>query len=943
MHTERRPHVRHVFKAMMMIQALLLVPSCSAAGEGMTISLISDKAPGLAVRHGLGKVTSALQARGVTVRRGDSLDAAGGKTLIVAGTRAGAGAAAKLHETLGVAMPEGAETLQVRRTRWNGRDVLLVGGGDGRGLMYALLDVADRIGWAEKPADPLSEVRDAAEAPAVPERALSIYTMHQASFEKRLHDEKQWAKYLDMLAANRFNTFVLILGYSPSNHLSPPYPYFFDVEGFGEVRAPGVTADRQRRDLAALNRVIRMTHERGLSFTLGIWDHIGQGRKPFPGTPTGLSRKNLVPYTKAAVAKLLKVVPDMDAIQFRLHWESGIRRDEMDDFWPEVFRIIKDTRPGIRIDARAKGLPDSVIDRALELGINIRITTKYWMEQMGMPFHPTHINPKNQRDRRHGYADLLRYPRRYKMHWKLWNGGTTRVLLWGSPEYVRRFAGSTHLYDGDGFEVNEPLATKLALFPGADPYDLLRPKYRYYEYEFERYWHFFQVFGRVGYNPRTPPEVWRRQFQRRFGKAAAPHVERGLHRAGLILPLIVAYSYPYKFFPTLTGWPEMRRQGDLPTYAGALPSDTQQFQSIDEAARYRLEGKVSAKMHPGRSADRFARLSREVLECVRQAEQRIGKHTSREFVSTMVDLRILAGLALYHSRRARAGLSLAMFKHSQDANALDDAIRHEGEAIEAWEGIVAAAGDVYHDNLMMGRGLSGHWKDELEELKSGLKQLRRQRGGFKPPRPKAGPRIAHVPVRRALPGADLVLRATVSAKGGVRGVRVVLGRDSVEMKRTRPNLYSGTIPAAKVAGGLSYFIEATDGAGRRATWPRGGRSAAVAVAVTDDRAPPAVTHAPVRTAAAGKHLTVTAKVTDPSGVRWVRLRYRSVTQFEDYRTLQMKRTGRKDEYAATVPADHVPAEWDFMYLIEVMDRAGNGAIHPDLERQTPYVVVKLNR
>ena len=104
-----------------------------------------------------------------------------------------------------------------------------------------------------------------------------------------------------------------------------------------------------------------------------------------------------------------------------------------------------------------------------------------------------------------------------------------------------------------------------------------------------------------------------------------------------------------------------------------------------------------------------------------------------------------------------------------------------------------------------------------------------------------------------------------------------------------------------------------------------------------------MTHTPVRTAAAGKPLTVTAKVTDPSGVRWVRLRYRSVTQFEDYRTLQMKPTGRKDEYAATVPADHVPAEWDFMYLIEVMDRAGNGAIHPDLERQTPYVVVKLKR
>jgi len=942
MHAYRYGSGGLVLKAMM-AAVLLGLSSCTAGGGGMTVSILSDKAPGPAARHGLSKLTAALETRGATVRQVDSAEAAEGTPLIVAGTSKQAGAVARLHKTLGVAMPTGAETLQIKRLRRDDRDVLLVGGGDDRGLMYALLDVADRVGWAEDAADPLSEVRDASEAPAVSERALSIYTMHPASFDQRLHDEKQWAKYLDMLAANRFNTFVFILGYSPSNHLSPPYPFFFDVEGFDEVRAPGMTADQQRRNLDALNRVIRMTHERGLDFTLGIWDHIGRDKLPFPGTPTGLNRSNMVPYTKAAIAKLLKVVPDMDAIQFRLHWESGIRREEMDDFWPEVFRIIQSTRANIRIDGRAKGLPDSVIDRALELGIDLRITTKYWMEQMGMPFHPTHIHPKNQRDRRHGYADLLRYPRRYAMHWKLWNGGTTRVLLWGSPEFARRFAGSTHLYDGEGFEVNEPLATKLAHFPKAAPYDLLRPEHQYYEYEFERYWHFFQSFGRMGYNPQTPPDVWRRQFEKRFGKEAAPFVERGLHRASWVLPLIVAYSYPYQYFPTLTGWPEMRRQGDLPTYAGALPSDTQQFQSMDEAARFHLEGKVSAKLHPERSAEWFARLSREVLECVAQAEQRIGKHRSKEFASTMVDLRILAGLASYHSHRARAGFSYGLFKHSRDAHALDDAIRHEASAIEAWAGIAEAAGDVYHDNLMIGRGLSGHWKDKLAELKKDLQKLRGQRRKFKPTPPKAAPRIAHVPVRKAAPGADVVVRATVDAKGPVRQVRVICGNSSVAMEQTKPHLYRAVIPAAKVAEGLTYFIEAVDENNRRATWPAGGESAPVVVAVTADNSPPTITHKAIATAPAQKSLTVAAKVADPSGVAWVRLRYRSVTQFEDYRTLEMKPTGRKGEYAATVPAEHIPVEWDFMYLIETMDEVGNGAIHPDLEKETPYVVVKLRR
>ena len=75
----------------------------------------------------------------------------------------------------------------------------------------------------------------------------------------------------------------------------------------------------------------------------------------------------------------------------------------------------------------------------------------------------------------------------------------------------------------------------------------------------------------------------------------------------------------------------------------------------------------------------------------------------------------------------------------------------------------------------------------------------------------------------------------------------------------------------------------------------------------------------------------------------MRLRYRSVNQYQDYRTLPMRPTDRKDEYRAVVPAEHIPSQWDFMYLIEVMDNHGNGRIHPDLETDMPYVVVKLNR
>ena len=48
-------------------------------------------------------------------------------------------------------------------------------------------------------------------------------------------------------------------------------------------------------------------------------------------------------------------------------------------------------------------------------------------------------------------------------------------------------------------------------------------------------------------------------------------------------------------------------------------------------------------------------------------------------------------------------------------------------------------------------------------------------------------------------------------------------------------------------------------------------------------------------------------------------------------------------YQAVIPAEQVGRKLDLMYFIEVMDNRGNGKIYPDVERETPYVVVRLSR
>lgn len=365
--------------------------------------------------------------------------------------------------------------------------------------------------------------------------------------------------------------------------------------------------------------------------------------------------------------------------------------------------------------------------------------------------------------------------------------------------------------------------------------------------------------------------------------------------------------------------------------------------------RFRIEGLDSAKVHPEASARWFERAAQDVLALVAQAEDRAGCDRSREFVSTVTDLRILARLAEYHSHRARAGLAYALFKHSREMNVLDDALRHEEDAFEAWERLVKDAGGVYTDDLAMGRaseGMAGHWRDELVPLRRGIEALRRQRRELAASLGQGDPSIAHVPVRRLSPREALLVPATVYGPEPAEVTLAVADETRawrrVPMERTEPGLYRARMDAQEVSDAVAYFIETVDAGGRVMTWPAEGADAPVRLAITDDEEPPVVAHEPVANGSPGLPLTVTADVCDPSGVAWVRLRYRPVNQHFDYQTLDMPPAGQEARYEVTVPGGQVPTEWDFMYLIEAMDTKGNGAVYPNLECETPYVVVSLH-
>jgi hypothetical protein len=961
-----------MFKNGFKLLVLSLLLSLTALGKskaapvrdvGATAVIVTDNGVLAApVLHGIGKLKGQLLSKGYKVVIAKTFAGTKGDLFFVAGLAGRKGEAVKQLAALQEKLPEGLEALVVRKTVRQKKPVLVLCGSDANGLMYALLDAARRIGLTDGKDDVLSLIHNTQEKADLADRAISIYAAQRAYFESRFYDGKYWEKYLDQLAQSRINNFVVILNYAKDGFLAPLYPYFFNTDGFPDVRMQGLTAGQQKKNTQAFQRMIDLAHQRGIRFTVGIWSHIfnentfDDSRKLVTGKKgaetsapyliSGVTSKNLTAYTEKAIDKFLKVFPGIDGIQFRMHPESGLKPEEMPVFWHKVFQVIVKEKPKLQIDIRAKGLTDDIIDDGLSMGLKVRINTKFWMEQMGMPFHPTAVQPDKEY-RRHSYSDLLSYPKKYEVNWTSWSGGTMKILLWGNPEYARRYAQSAKIYGGNSFEQNEPLATKMMRYTikgiphEQKPFDLLGPAYRYYDYEFERYWYFFDVSGRMAYNTQAPEDLWNAEFKHRFGPVAGAEVRKSLHQASQILPRIVASTYNYTYFPTSVGWAETMPFGNLKIFSKSGGTDIMQFTSLADEARNIINGVDDARVPVTETSKWYAAMADSILSSVKIAEKATGIMQKKEFVSTVTDLKILAHLAQYYSHRIIAGVQYNLFVQTKNLKALDDAIANEEKAVASWKDIIATAGDIYSKELLFG-GMGGHWEKMLKELTED-KSLYEARAALLQAPGEQQIKINHIPVRHLMPGEKLVISAGIHSDG-VKQVRCAIKTGDgdfhfVEMSPDGKWQYAvkADIPAG--ATKVSYYIEATDANGNKSD----NSKEPVSVVVTNDTIPPVATVSRAESAPVGKPLLVTAKVDDPSGVKWVRLRYRHVNQEEIFQSIDMKLDETKGIYTAEIPAAYMISKWDMMYFIETMDKAGNGRIYPDFNKEAPYVSVNLIR
>lgn len=821
--------------------------------ESMRIVLVVDAALPAPVALALSDLERAMKQRAIAPQQALSIPDGNAATMIVGVAGLSAGVDRILREERIVLPPE-PESLCIRRVGVKHR--VLIAGRDARGLTYALLDAARAIELAPAGNDALASVADRTESPFLRTRSLTMHLFNRDLEAAWYGDPEFWDSYLAMLARCRFNNFTLTFA-DQTNYLNPPYAHLVAVPGFPQVRVEGLNDADRRKNLEMLRRIAEQTRARGLSFTLGIWTHLPVakyiGGTSIHGLPDGAAAAD---YCAAGLREILVSCPAIDGVQFRMNAEAGVAEDRQTDFYRPLFKAIRDCGRPVRVDLRYKGLRAETTREAVARGLAVTVSTKFWTEHLGLPYHPTVVDSHYRTDR-YSFGSMLEKPRDYRVTYQLWSVGSQRLLLWGDSAYAAQFAKNCRLGDGEGFEVFAPLSDKGFGNAEGDWRIFADRSREHYRWEFERYWFFYLAFGRLGYNPDATAEEWQREMRHRFGDAARD-VETAFRSASQVLPLITAARLPSA--SEWSWWPEMDTGDRLAEYMRTPTGDPAQFYAIrswQRTRRWRCEewdghipgyvedavaGRLRGKWTPVQVAQRLRDLANQTLESAGRFHA-----TAPELRATELDLRVLAALAQYHAAKTMAATDLAFFEKTGESRRLPRALAQMKDAAASWERIVALTDGIYHSNLVFGyapqhgrKGChhhSGHWKDRLAEVREDVAHLealmKQHADDGKPLRtfpgelPVAPPEIQHKPIATATAGADLTVAARITSDRPLREVVLHFRplnqtRDWREapMRATGDGQFEVTIPGAEISAhwDLQYYIEAlTDDGGR--LWP----------------------------------------------------------------------------------------------------------------------------
>jgi hypothetical protein len=650
-----------------------------------------------------------------------------------------------------------------------GKPAILVTGVDARGIVYGLLELADRVRSSPDPVSSLHLAMPLIETTPNKVRSVSRGFCSEVEDKPWYYDRAFWTGYLDTLAAARFNRFALTfgLGYDfprgvTGDYLHFPYPYLVEVPGYEEVHVePALQPGERQRNLEALQFIAAETTRRGLEFQLGLWTHAYQ----WTDSPNsdhhiiGLTPETHAAYCRDALALLLKACPQITGLTMRIHGESGVPEGSY-SFWRTLWEAVVAARTPegkprlIELDLHAKGLDSETIAIARATGMPVKAGAKFWAEHCGVGYHQADIRateyPRSgvtgtfavsngaRNFTRYGYGDFYREDLGLELLYRVWPG-TQRHLLWADPALSSGYGRSANFCGAAGMEIMEPL-----FFKGREGSGHPGGRDSYVErslgadLDSAKFALTYMTWGRYLYNPDTDPNFYQRTFARHFGPAG-PALETALSASSRILPLVTTAWLPsasnHEFWPEMLTTVQILPYTKNPLYgdnpaphnvSAISPLDPQLFTTIDQHAENLVNNKPDARYNTSEVISWLESLVTTSNNALASARTAAGaKARSLEFRRAEEDILILNGLGSFYAGLFRAGLLYSIHEKTGDPAAARQSLAAFRKARQSWADFSARAKSVYAADVSYGRPVfrRGNWADRLPDIDTDLATL----------------------------------------------------------------------------------------------------------------------------------------------------------------------------------------------------------------------------
>jgi len=589
--------------------------------------------------------------------------------------------------------------------------VITITGGDNRGLIYGALALAEMLRHGTR----LEDVKASDEKPNLKLRAIKYnlpWSTYRPSSALSQHydtarDLKYWEAFLDMMVDDRFNTITL--------WNLDPFTYMVRTKDFPEA-SPWTDAElAQWQHL--YHEIFRMAKDRGLDTYIVFWS-IFVSRQL--AQAHGVAKENFYPhyygsgdtsevvrrYLRESVKQALQEYPDLDGMGLSLGEGMGAMTPPQRQKWIDdvliagmldakrpvklIYRVPfssgTSSEPGVSADV--EHLTRAAIER-----LDNQFETPIWVE---VKFNWSHGHSTPKLVKVHGGALGDTYfkprPKNYRIAWMIRNEDFF-ALRWGVPDFIRQHIALNGVQDyvGGYFVGSETYIPALDYFTAVkSPVD--------WKWAFQRQWLFYELWGRLLYDPKTPDTVFQAEFTHRYGSKASNLLKAYSLASSTPLRLASLYDSTWDF--TLYSEGFLALQGENMSYISvdrliSQPTMDPAYVSVkdyvDTVSRSGSFG--SDRVTPPMLIDMLERDNNEALRLVHD----IDTSGNASLMYEVADVRVWANLGLHLAEKLRGAVALQTYRLRGGEENKREAITHLQRAVDYWDTVVQITRPIYRD------------------------------------------------------------------------------------------------------------------------------------------------------------------------------------------------------------------------------------------------------